>query len=189
MKKRFNNILVRTREKNGILMLMCAVVLTISLGMLAGCSVTKENTTKQSAAPMPADNSSADNHTSKNTITLTFTKEGEQEQKQATLSTGNGYSFYLPDDERWYLSASDLSYPIDSEDGWGREFPVILDTFALSNGAYNGADNGKMYTTAGTGEYLNAEDCQMPMKKRLKMENAMLPWHSGTVTMKICFCI
>ena len=228
MKKRFKNILIRNRKKNGITILICAVVLSITLGMLVGCSVTKGNTEKQNietentanedmgnvaepsglevaqTAPTPVDNSSADNNTLENTITLTFSKEGEQEQKQATLAIGNGYSFYLPDDEKWYLSAPDLwktdrneqvtlwithyegesenfvnqklesdgyieedsykwwkqegdllyraeqkvfendiwtifySYPVDFEEGWGREFPVIANTFALSNGAENG---------------------------------------------------
>lgn len=44
MKKRFKNILIRNRKKNGISILIGAVVLTISLGMLVGCSVTKEDT-------------------------------------------------------------------------------------------------------------------------------------------------
>lgn len=230
MKKRFKNILIRNRKKNGISILICTVVLTISLGTLVGCSVAKENmgnASKQSrqksaqTAPIPVDNSSA-NHTLENTITLTFSKEGEQEQKHASLAVGNGYSFYLPDDEQWYLSAPDLwktgineqvtlwithfegksegsvnrklkgdgytkedshkwwkqegdfiyhaeqkvfgndvwaifySYPIDFEDGWGREFPVILNTFASSNGT----DNGKLNNAAGTGKYPGAEDCQ-----------------------------
>lgn len=246
MKKHFKNILIRNRKKNGIPILICAAVLSITWGMLAGCSATKENTKKETlenadaadedmgnvseqsgpeaaqTAPIPVDNSSADNNTLENTITLTFSKEGEQEQKQAALAVGNGYSFYLPDDEQWYLSDSDLwktaineqvalwvthfegeseesvnqklegdgyteedshkwwkqegdliyhveqkvfennvwgiffSYPADFEGGWGREFPVIVDTFALSNGA----DNGKANNAAGTGEYLGAEDCQ-----------------------------
>lgn len=246
MKKRFKNILIKNRKKNGISILICAVVLSITLGMLVGCSVTKENTGKENienedtaiedmgnvyepsgleaaqTAPIPVDNSSADNNTLENTITLTFSKEGEQEQKQATLAIGNGYSFYLPDDEKWYLSAPDLwktdmneqvtlwithyegesegsvnqklegdgyteedsykwwkqegdllyhaeqkvfenniwvifySYPVDFEDGWGREFPVIVNTFALSDGA----ENGEMNNAVGTGEYLGTEDCQ-----------------------------
>ena len=44
MKKRFKNILIRNRKKNGISILVCAAVLSITLGMLVGCSVTKENT-------------------------------------------------------------------------------------------------------------------------------------------------
>lgn len=245
MKKRFKNILIRNRKKNGISILICAVVLTISLGTLVGCSVEKGNMEKEKrenvdtanedmgnaskqsrlkaaqTAPIPVDNSSA-NHTLENTITLSFSKEGEQEQKHASLAVGNGYSFYLPDDEQWYLSAPDLwktgineqvtlwitnfegesegsvnrklkgdgyteeeshkwwkqegdfiyhaeqkvfknnvwaifySYPIDFEDGWGREFPVILNTFVPSNGT----DNGKMNNAVGTGKYLGAEDCQ-----------------------------
>lgn len=199
MKKRFKNILIRNRKKNGISILICAVV-----------------------DPISVEDSSADNNALENTITLTFSKEGEQEEKQAALAIGNGYSFYLPDDEKWHLSAPDLwktdineqvalwvthfegesedsakqrleedgyteedsykwwkqegdllyhaeqkvfensvwtifySYPVDFEDGWGREFPVIVNTFALSNGT----ENGEMYNTAGTGEYLGAEDCQ-----------------------------
>lgn len=246
MKKRFKNILIKNRKKNGISILICAVVLSITLGMLVGCSVAKENTGKENienedtaiedmgnvyepsgleaaqTAPMPVDNSFADNNTLENTITLTFSKEGEQEQKQATLAIGNGYSFYLPDDEKWYLSVPDLwktdmneqvtlwvthyegesegsvnqklegdgyteedsykwwkqegdllyhaeqkvfenniwvifySYPVDFEDGWGREFPVIVNTFALSDGA----ENGEMNNAVGTGEYLGTEDCQ-----------------------------
>lgn len=247
MKKRFKNILIRNRKKNGIFILICAVVLTIGLGTLVGCSVTKEDTKKENIGnedvanedtgnvsehsereavqteSMPVDNLSADNNTLENTITLTFSKEGEQEQKQATLAIGNGYSLYLPDDEQWHLSASDLwttdineqvtlwithfegesvdsvnqkleddgyaeedshkwwkqegdliyhveqrvfennvwgifySYPVDFEDGWGREFPVIVNTFALSDGADN---NEKTNDTVGTGEYLGTEDCQ-----------------------------
>ena len=246
MKKRFKNILRKNRKKNGIFILICAVFLSITLGMLVGCSVTKEKTEKENienedaanddmgdvseqpeleiaqTAPLPVDNSSADNNTLENTMILTFSKEGEQEQKQATLAIGNGYSFYLPDDEKWYLSAPDLwktdmneqvslwithyegesedsvnqklegdgyieedsykwwkqagdllyhaelkvfenniwaifySYPVDFEDGWGREFPVILNTFALSNGA----ESGELNNAVGTDGYLGAEDCQ-----------------------------
>lgn len=233
--------------KNGISILICAVALTISLGTLVGCSVTKENTEEENiknedvanedmgnvseqsereaaqTEPMLVDNAFADNNTLENTITLTFSKEGEQEQKQATLAIGNGYSLYLPDDEQWHLSAPDLwttdtneqvalwityfegesvdsvnqklegdgyaeedshkwwkqegdliyhveqkvfennvwgifySYPVDFEDGWGREFPVIVNTFALSDGADN---NEKINDIIGTGEYLGDEDCQ-----------------------------
>ena len=249
MKKRFKNILIRNRKKNGILILICAVVSSVALGMLSGCSVTKQNTEKENTekeniengdaanedmenvsqqsgteadqtVSKPVDNSAADNHPLENTMTFTFSKEGEQEQKQATLAVGNGYSFYLPDDEKWHLSAHDLwltdineqvalwvthfegesvdsvnqklegdgyaeddsykwwkqegdllyhaeqkvfendvwaifyFYPVDFEEGWGREFPVILNTFALSNGA------DMVNHTTETGEYLGAEDCR-----------------------------
>lgn len=43
MKKRFKNILIKSKKKNGIFILIGTVVLTISLGTLAGCSVAKED--------------------------------------------------------------------------------------------------------------------------------------------------
>lgn len=258
MKKRLKNILVKTRKKNGIGLLIGAVVLTISLGTMISCSAGKADTVNEvpgnegaaneasgniskasetevvqpekesemeafPTEPMSADTFSAGNYPLENTITLTFSKEGEQEQKQAVLAIGNGYSFYLPEDEQWHLSAADLwitdineqvalwvthfegesvdsvrqilvndgyaeedsykwwkqegdllyhaeekafgdkvwgifySYPVDFEDGWGREFPVIVNTFALSDGADNPE---KAKNTLGTGEYLGTEDCQ-----------------------------
>lgn len=39
MKKRFKNILIKTGKKNGAAILMCAILLTASLGTLVGCSV------------------------------------------------------------------------------------------------------------------------------------------------------
>lgn len=43
MKKRFENILMGNKKKNGVFMLLCAAALTIGLGMLAGCSAAKED--------------------------------------------------------------------------------------------------------------------------------------------------
>lgn len=249
MKKRFKNILIRSRKKNGILILVCAMILTIGLGTLVGCSVTKENKENvpeqpqpeaTRTEPSPADNPSADNNALENTITLSFSKEGEQEQKQTTLAIGNGYSLYLPSDEKWHLSAPDLwvsdvneqialwithfegetvdsvnqklesdgyveesshkwwkqegdriyhveqkvfenniwgifcSYPVEYEEGWGREFPVIANTFALVNGADYAATN----PTAEAGESLGTEDCQ---KIRAALENFAEAYFDGDV--------
>lgn len=41
MKRRFQNILSKNRKKNGICILLCAVLLTAGMGMLVGCSVAK----------------------------------------------------------------------------------------------------------------------------------------------------
>lgn len=41
MKKRFQNILKGTRKKNGLFLLVCAMLLAIVPGMLTGCSVTE----------------------------------------------------------------------------------------------------------------------------------------------------
>lgn len=310
MKKRFRNILIKTRKKNGCGILLCAIILTVSLGALIGCSVTKQGTEdteevsdrpedeavlleqmagrwiidfdvtdaslwgtgiaygnrmelsetgelsyyigigvggtgrceerdgvitveiqpyeehsaekeiltlsygneegeeyilmdwhdeevcwKREGTP-PADNPAAGNDMLENTVTLTFHKEGEMEQKQAALTAGEGYSIYLPEGE-WRQSDTDTwtaavneqvqlwtvqfhqsaaqaweelsadgyersegdeivkqegeiiykvrlhefenvvwgvfyCYPAEAEEGWGRELPVIADTFAVS---------------------------------------------------------
>lgn len=44
MKKSFKNILVKTGKRNGIILLICAVILTASLGTLLGCKLVKGNT-------------------------------------------------------------------------------------------------------------------------------------------------
>lgn len=261
MKKRFKNILVWKRKKNGAVILLCAVILTLSLGTMIGCSAVKEDAegmsdqagndglgTEQDADETDVvetdesgtddvtytedaslDNESDGNHTEDAVLTednaapavrtLTVMKEGEPEEKQASLVVEDGYSLYLPDGE-WqkneegiwqavvndkvqirvecldrqelekqihtvqfdieaemddgmhYLVGADLSsavsevglsnitlissteemikaksklyedgdnvwcvsycYPEEAEEGWGRELPVIADTFAIT---------------------------------------------------------
>lgn len=41
MKKRFKNILTKNSKKNGIAILICAIILTISCGTLLGCTIAK----------------------------------------------------------------------------------------------------------------------------------------------------
>ena len=113
MKKRFQNILIKNRKKNGIFILICTVVLTISLGTLAGCSVAKgdrekENTENENTENEITKEQSTVKQSMENTTILTFFKEGIQEQKQATLAIGDGYSVFLPDEEEWRLSAPDM---------------------------------------------------------------------------------
>jgi len=55
MKKRFQNILSRTRKKNGAAVLVCAMILTISLGTMIGCSAAKDNTVDSSRQDTVAD--------------------------------------------------------------------------------------------------------------------------------------
>lgn len=38
MKKRFKNILLKSKKKNGLFILVCAVIITVFLGMMTGCS-------------------------------------------------------------------------------------------------------------------------------------------------------
>lgn len=42
MKKRFKNILAKTAKKNGVVVLICAAILTVSLGTLVGCAIVGE---------------------------------------------------------------------------------------------------------------------------------------------------
>ena len=207
MKKRFQNILRKESKKNGFCILACAVVLTLGMGMLAGCSVIRDKT----EAGDNADNGAAgaggntenrvagestENGTmgvESDTVTLTFMKEGQPEEKQAELAREREYILYLPvgewqktegdiwqavanEDVRLWVAGFTDSYPVellltdegylpadggmakkeeglcyraklyqeenrswcvfycypeDAEEGWGRELPVIADTFAV----------------------------------------------------------
>ena len=226
MKKRFQNILKKNRKRNGAAVFILAAVLTIGLGTLVECSVPKENTddsagqAENAAQTGQAESDMADESTAvpaddisdgevpgmetaaENTRILTIMKEGEPEEKQATLVTtgifNKEYSFYLPDGE-WQKAEADTwrsvvnedvqlwaglfekeffdrdrveglytsdgyewengelvkleeniihkvrmledsgdvwcvgySYPMEAEEGWGRELPVIADTFAIT---------------------------------------------------------
>lgn len=250
MKMRFQNIL-KNGKKNGSFLLVCSIALTICLGMLVGCSITKadppnadapdvdisyvdaEDQDNQSELgdvqvedlPVSADGSFVDasstDNALKNTMMLTFSKEGEEEQKQATLAVGSGYSVYLPDGE-WQQSDADMwtasvndqvrlwiihyengsiesvdkelagegyvmmedsdrqkqeddlivhaelkedgndvwgifyRYPAEAEEGWGRELPVIVDTFAVSVGT----DPVENISSDNAEGYLQAADCE-----------------------------
>ncbi|MBD5393947.1 MAG: hypothetical protein HDR71_06685 [Lachnospiraceae bacterium] len=225
MKKRFINILTKSRKKNGVVILIFTGVLTVGLGTVIGCSVGKDNAiTDISGAENISQNEEGDSAISgeneikdelfdeeiltddisnekdaaENTKILTIMKEGEPEEKLATLvieSGYYGYSFYLPDGEwqkeeadKWQAVANEdvhlwvahfeedyhidveqiladdgyeqtngelvkqeegiiykvrlyeenndvwcvfYCYPIEAEEGWGRELPVIADTFAI----------------------------------------------------------
>lgn len=224
MKKRFKNILGKTRKKNGVAILIIAAVLTVGLGTLIGCSVGKEETesiseqaentsqpeetesgisdeqgteTGLSDEEIPAVGVSDGEAVAENTRILTIMKEGEPEEKRATLvvdrSIYDEFSFYLPDGEwqkyeaeAWQAVANEnvrlwvshfekdyhierifaddgyvedngelvrqedgiiykvrlqedgdnvwcieYCYPAEAEEGWGRELPVIADTFAI----------------------------------------------------------
>lgn len=227
MKKRFKNILIKTGKKNGISIFLCAVILTLSFGTMIGCSMQKETDKKETAkneitqntlAPIPAAQASVKDNAPKNTTMLTFSKEGIEEQKQAVLAVGKGYSIYFPENE-WQQSDSDLwtanvnqqvclriehfennsidsvgqkleddgyvtaqdglkqkqdgdliyhailkefendvwgifySYPTEAMEGFGRELPIIADTFALSTGTNDAKGSNP-------DEYLLDEDCR-----------------------------
>lgn len=67
------------------------------------------------------------------------------------------------------------SYPVDFEEGWGREFLVIANIFALCDGA----DYGELASvTTGADEYLKEEDCQ---KIRTVLEAFSEAYFNGNV--------
>lgn len=53
MKKRFLNIMSKKGKKNGAAILACAVVLSLGIGTLVGCSVAKESTGNQGSSFVP----------------------------------------------------------------------------------------------------------------------------------------
>lgn len=63
MKKRFKNILAQKRKKNGVAVLICAILLAVSLGTLVGCSIMKENTENSSGSLRIEDFQDANNQT------------------------------------------------------------------------------------------------------------------------------
>ena len=52
MKKRFKNILIKAGKKNGIVLLLCSIILTVSQGTLKGCTTKHENVVE---TPGPAE--------------------------------------------------------------------------------------------------------------------------------------
>ncbi len=85
MKKRFKNILNRTKKKNGFLPLVCVVILTLTLGTLVGCSVTEPD----SSEPSPTTNITENNSTSvpPETLPTDIQEPGSVENGGEALST------------------------------------------------------------------------------------------------------
>ncbi len=122
MKKFF----IKKSKKNGISRLICTIVLTISIGTMAGCSITKENAEDvsgqseneniMSVEDSPADNGILENTTApesseekvekEDKIVLKILREGEMDEMPATLFAGEGYSIYLTDGD-WQQHAPD----------------------------------------------------------------------------------
>ncbi|MBD5452233.1 MAG: M56 family metallopeptidase [Lachnospiraceae bacterium] len=155
MKKRFKNILLKNRKKNGILILLCVVLLTISLGTLVGCSIAKENGEEINENSPSADNTLADNNISENSIEpvlsetenevergdkifLAVTREGETEEIPATLFVGEGYSIYLTDDGWQPHDLADSRWQPHFPDAWismvDMDGKVVLDGKVMLDG-------------------------------------------------------
>ena len=125
-KNTMKKIFIKKAKKKGISILICAVVLTISIGTMAGCSMTKENVEDASEQQvseiiLSVEDSPADSDISENTtvpefsetkvekedkIVLKIMREGEMDEISATLFAGEGYSIYLTDGD-WQQHAPD----------------------------------------------------------------------------------
>ncbi len=119
-------IFIKKAKKNRISIWICAVVLTISMGTMTGCSMTKENAEdvsgqSESENILSVEDSPADNDIYENTtvpesseekvekeekIVLEIMREGEMDEMSATLFAGEGYTIYLTDGD-WQQHAPD----------------------------------------------------------------------------------
>lgn len=120
MKKRFRNILTKVKKKNGIILFSVIFVLSVTLGALANLVVEAADTDETIDEAIPVSNATEVNDVSETsaedaaaelvgdptrepTAILTLIKEGLEEEEPATLYIGEGYSFYLIDDQ-WVMT-------------------------------------------------------------------------------------
>ena len=75
MKRRFQNILSRTSKKNGVAVLACAVLLTVSLGTMIGCSAAQEK---------------GEDMSGQETVTDTTGNDGQGAEAEAAGNDGQG---------------------------------------------------------------------------------------------------
>ncbi len=108
--RRLNNLSKKVK-KNKAGILLCVAILTTGFGIFPDCQ-TCFLTAKENKEYISASHSQENKRliytgtgTLENSKTLTFYKEGQTEQKQASLVKGDGYLLYLPDGE-WKQSFS-----------------------------------------------------------------------------------
>ncbi|MCH5345284.1 MAG: hypothetical protein J1E64_14750 [Acetatifactor sp.] len=136
MKKRFRNILSKVKKKNGIVMFAIILVLTVTVGTLANFVVEATALDEAGEEGMPDlnaaevddefnENGVSDVNVRESTTVLTLIKEGMEEEEPATLYIGEGYSFYLIDDQwvmaepgSWYAKVNEnVRFWIDRYEG------------------------------------------------------------------------
>lgn len=127
MKRRFKNILLQKEKKNGIFVLICAVILTISFGTLVGCSMIEEdvkdvedvsdqsgNENMQSAQSLLIDSDSADNNISVymaepasseekaenvDKTMITVMRGSEMTEAPIAICVAEGYTIYVTEED------------------------------------------------------------------------------------------
>lgn len=126
MKKRFQSILSKVKKKNGRIVFVVCLLAAVAPGTIAGCTISsqssqdtlpnkqrKEKLPEQTTGKLQSDVHKTDPALLETGISngnemeisaepkkmLNVTKEGLTEQKEASLIVGDGFSFYLTDDE------------------------------------------------------------------------------------------
>lgn len=108
MKKRFRNILSKTRKRNGVILFAVILLLTVGIGTMVGYAMEEPAPAPEMQEEMPDGDMEEVNNASEEeaagaettrepTTVLTLMKEGFEEEEPATLYVGEGYSFYLID--------------------------------------------------------------------------------------------
>ena len=87
MKKRFKNILAKKRKKNGMAVLICAILLAVSFGILVGCSITKENTEDNSSSLETEDSNETES------VNIDESAANQQESSRQTAESINPETF------------------------------------------------------------------------------------------------
>lgn len=77
MKKRFKNILLNYKKKNGLFILVCAVSITVFLGMMTGCSM-KEPSSSEPQKNNEFPSSQMDNNETSNEELVDNAKDSEE---------------------------------------------------------------------------------------------------------------
>lgn len=93
MKERFKNILAKKGKKNGVTALICTIMLTVALGTLVGCSITKENAEdiqdENSQTDEPSPESAPDNneHDSNEDESVNVDEPATNNQQESSMQT------------------------------------------------------------------------------------------------------
>lgn len=141
MKKRFKNILMKSKKKNGFLILVGAVSATVVLGMMAGCSVTNPGPSEVQSGKEASGEESAD-------ITKGQTDPaGGSEPEGLEPADGSDQGGTEPGgleaggSEPGDLDSSGMTHPEGTMSEDGQEIKSIAENFAA---AYFGGDTDTM---------------------------------------------
>lgn len=89
MKKRFKNILSKSKKKNGFFVLVCVVSMTLILGMITGCSLAEENSLGTQINNEVSNNESSQVDFGNNTNSQDIPSQIEESKEPAQDNTPN----------------------------------------------------------------------------------------------------